>query len=86
MLRARVQPDIMEAFAYGIQCVLNQDWDGLVVAFIRRLAPPRLATRAPARLPAMTTTRHREPLPPRPSAAATLRHTPRFLPLSEAAR
>ena len=29
-LMSRVRPEIMEAFAYGIQCVLNQDWDGLV--------------------------------------------------------
>ena len=24
----------MEAFAYGIQCVLNKDWDGVVKAFL----------------------------------------------------
>ena len=34
-LMSRVQPQIMEAFAYGIQCVLNEDWDGLVIAFIK---------------------------------------------------
>ena len=29
-LMSKVRPEIMEAFAYGIQCVLNKDWDGLV--------------------------------------------------------
>eukprot|EP00967_Tisochrysis_lutea_P064523 scaffold83604_cov34-Tisochrysis_lutea.AAC.3 len=33
-LMSEVKPEIMEAFAYGIQCVLNKDYDGLVQAFI----------------------------------------------------
>lgn len=33
-LMSRVRPEIMEAFAFGIQCVLNKNWPGLVQAFI----------------------------------------------------
>ena len=46
-LMSKVRPEIMEAFAFGIQCVLNKDWDGLVQAFIasgfvRAPHPPHL--------------------------------------------
>lgn len=34
-LMSRVEPQIMEAFAQGIQSVLNRDYDGLVSAFIK---------------------------------------------------
>jgi len=34
-LMSRVEPDIMEAFAQGIQSVLNKDYDMLVQAFIK---------------------------------------------------
>ena len=33
-LMSRVEENIMEAFAFGIQCVINKDWPGLVKAFI----------------------------------------------------
>ena len=32
-LMSEVKPDIMEAFASGIQCVLSKDYEGLVKAF-----------------------------------------------------
>ncbi|EOD06460.1 hypothetical protein EMIHUDRAFT_460118 [Emiliania huxleyi CCMP1516] len=34
-LMSEVRAEIMEAFAYGIQCVLNKDWRGLVTAFVQ---------------------------------------------------
>ena len=34
-LMSRVEEDIMEAFASGIQCVLSKDYEGLVQAFIK---------------------------------------------------
>ncbi len=33
-LMSRVEPQIMEAFAFGIQSVISRDYDGLVEAFI----------------------------------------------------
>ena len=49
-LMSRVEGDIMEAFASGIQALLNRDYEALVQAFIDRHHPPPPPT-ASHRLP-----------------------------------
>jgi predicted unusual protein kinase regulating ubiquinone biosynthesis (AarF/ABC1/UbiB family) len=81
-LMSRVEPDIMEAFASGIQALLNRDYEALVQAFIDRHHPPPPPT-ASHRFPPPPTAFHRLLRPSstrassaRPSSAARTRSSP----------